>query len=179
MSRSCPHCGAPDYGTPFCVSCQRPFVRDAVAPPAAAVPDAVAPAALVPAGFFRRFFAFALDWIILSVLADLLSFAYRLGTGSSEGMMSLNASLILSFVIFLLYFTLLTGEGGQTLGKMVLGIRVVAEEGTPVRMSRALVRTLSYILSSFLFCLGFLWALWDKRKQAWHDKVAGTIVIRV
>jgi len=86
----------------------------------------------------------------------------------------------LSTVLFLLYFTLFTGEGGQTLGKMVLGIRVQRVNGSPVGYGRALVRTLGYIVSFFFSTfLGFLWVLWDKKKQAWHDKIAGTEVVKV
>ena len=131
------------------------------------------------AGFFRRLGAFAVDWIALSILADIVRFAYSTGGASNGDMMNLDGAMLLSAVLFLLYFTLLTGEGGQTLGKIILGIRVVRTDGSPVTYSHAFLRSLGYGVSTFFFTfLGFLWAAWDRRKQAWHDKIAGTIVIR-
>jgi uncharacterized RDD family membrane protein YckC len=132
-----------------------------------------------PAGFFRRLFAFILDWIILSIMADIVRSAYKFGGGSRGDMMSVDAAMGLSAVLFFLYFTLLTAEGGQTLGKKVMGIRVVRTDGTNLSYTRAFARNFGYIISSLFFCLGFLWALWDRKKQAWHDKIAGTVVVRL
>ena len=180
-TRVCSFCGAPDFGTPFCVSCQRPFDRSTSSRQAGAVGGFTEPVALddTPlAGFFRRFFAFTLDWIILSILADIVRFAYRFGGGSQGDMISVDAAIVLSAILFFLYFTLLTAESGQTLGKMVMGVRVVRTDGTNLSHTRAFVRSFGYILSSAIFWLGFLWALWDRRKQTWHDKIADTMVVR-
>ncbi|UCF87994.1 MAG: RDD family protein, partial [bacterium] len=99
---------------------------------------------------------------------------------ADPGMAQMNAALGFSAALFILYFTLLTGEGGQTLGKMLLGIRVVAENGSRVGYGRSLLRAIAYIVSFFFGTfLGFLWALWDRKNQAWHDKIAGTIVVKV
>lgn len=181
-TRRCPHCDAPDYGSPFCVSCQKPFVREepgAVAGFTEPVASPVAIEGIQLAGFFRRLGAFAVDWIALSILADIVRFAYTSG-GAAEGeMMNLDAGMLLSAMLFLLYFTLFTGEGGQTLGKKVLGIKVVRTDGSPITYSRSLLRACGYGVSTFFFTfLGFLWAGWDRRKQGWHDKIAGTVVIR-
>lgn len=180
MSRSCPSCGAPDYGTPFCVSCQRPMSPVDSAAVAAAEVRAVQQPEIVKTGFFRRFAAFFIDWILLSVIADIVRFAYQFGSGTEPGMLHLNIAMSLSGVLFILYFTLLTGEGGQTLGKMLLGIRVIMEDGSRIGYGRSFIRSLGYIVSIFFGSfLGFLWALWDRKNQTWHDKIAGTIVIRV
>jgi uncharacterized RDD family membrane protein YckC len=138
------------------------------------------PQEIVLAGFSRRLGAIVVDWIALSILADIVSFAYRSGGKGKGEMMSLDASMILSAVLILLYFTLFTGEGGQTLGKKILGIKVVRTDGSPVTYGRAFLRAFGYGISVFFFTfLGFLWAAWDSKKQAWHDKIAGTIVVRV
>ena len=71
--------------------------------------------------------------------------------------MSLDLSLILSAILFVLYFTLLTGEGGQTLGKKVLGIRVLAADGSDIGFGRALLRTLGYFISVFFFTFLVEW----------------------
>ena len=180
MNRSCPSCGATDYGTPFCVSCQRPMDRA----PAVTLGAAEAPASVqgpvVKAGFLRRFAALALDMLTLSIIADIVRFAYRVGSGTDLGMAHMDVAMGLSAALFIIYFTLMTGEGGQTLGKMLLGIKVQASDGSPVGYGRALIRTIGYIVSFFFMTfLGFLWALWDKNNQTWHDKIAGTVVVKI
>jgi len=79
----------------------------------------------------------------------------------------------------LLYHSLLVGRTGQTLGKKALGLRVVdATTGVPIGTGRALGR---YLFASFIsgnICaLGYLWAIWDGRKQTWHDKVVSSVVV--
>jgi uncharacterized RDD family membrane protein YckC len=86
----------------------------------------------------------------------------------------------ISIVLIILYFTLLTGDAGQTLAKSLLGIRVVRTDGTNVSYGRAFARSLGYFLSIFFGTfLGFIWVLWDRKNQTWHDKIAGTVVIRI
>jgi len=180
-TRTCPTCGAPDYGSPFCVSCQRPFPRPgpgAAVPPGITGPAADVPA-IRPAGFFRRAFAFFIDWLLLSVVGDILHVVYSVGSGKGEAAMNFNTLLVISTVIALLYFTFFIGDGGQTLGKKLVGIRVILTDGKSVSYDRAFTRSLGYFLSAFFGTfLGFLWALWDRRNQTWHDKIAGTIVVR-
>jgi uncharacterized RDD family membrane protein YckC len=180
MSRSCPSCGAIDYGTPFCVSCQKPLSRSSAASLGTDGLPSLQPQISIKAGFFRRFAALAIDWLTLSVIADILSFAYRIGRGFEPREIHLDIAMGLSVVLIMLYFTLLTGEGGQTLGKMLLGIKVQCTDGSRAGYGRAFIRTLGYIVSFFFMTfLGFLWALWDRNKQAWHDKIAGTEVVKV
>jgi uncharacterized RDD family membrane protein YckC len=180
MSRTCPSCGASNYGTIFCTSCQKPMAGSLSTPSGMIGAQFTPEPPETKAGFFRRFAALALDWLILSVIADIVRFAYRLGIDADSGMLHLDAAMGLSVVLFLLYFTLFTGEGGQTLGKMLLGIRVQNLDGSSLGYGRALVRALGYFISIFFMTfLGFLWALWDKNNQTWHDKIAGTEVIRV
>jgi len=180
MSRTCPSCGAPDYGISFCVSCQTSMSGN-LAVTLEAGPTHLPPeATVIRAGFFRRFTAFAIDWLTLSIIADIVRFTYRVGSGTDPGMGHLDVAIVLSSVLFILYFTLLTGEGGQTLGKMLLGIKVLGSNGAPIGYGRAFLRAMGYFISVFFMTfLGFLWALWDKKNQTWHDKIAGTEVIRI
>ena len=180
MNRTCPSCGAHDYGTNYCVSCKKPLYRSLATPSGTTRAQLIQEFPVVKAGFLRRFTAFAIDWMTLSVIADIVRFAYRFGSGNDPGMNHLDVGMGLSAVLFMLYFTLLTGEGGQTLGKMLLGIRVQSMDGSSVGYGRAFLRTLGYFVSIFFMTfLGFLWALWDRRNQTWHDKIAGTVVIRI
>jgi uncharacterized RDD family membrane protein YckC len=79
-------------------------------------------------------------------------------------------------VVFAIYcagfWTLL----GRTPGMMLLGLRVVTVDGARPRAGRSIVRALGYWLSSILL-LGFAWIAVDPRRQGFHDKLAGTLVI--
>jgi uncharacterized RDD family membrane protein YckC len=91
---------------------------------------------------------------------------------------------LLSPVATLAYFVLQHGSRrGQTLGDRAFGIAVRnAADGGRLTYGQAFGRTFMTMLFSGLWFLGgfadFLWPLWDRRKQAWHDKVAATIVVR-
>lgn len=66
-----------------------------------------------------------------------------------------------------------------TPGKMVIGARIVdAKTGGPPSTGQLIGRYLGYFVSTFPFCLGLIWVGLDRRKQGWHDKLAGTVVIR-
>ena len=66
-----------------------------------------------------------------------------------------------------------------TPGKMIVSAKIVdaATLGEP-STGQLIVRYVGYFISSLVFCLGFLWIAFDKRKQGWHDKMASTVVIR-
>jgi uncharacterized RDD family membrane protein YckC len=70
------------------------------------------------------------------------------------------------------------GPDGQTMGKRAAGIRVIdAAGGGPIGTGRALVRAIGRYVSFPPFMLGYLWMLWDRDHQTWHDKLADTVVI--
>ena len=83
------------------------------------------------------------------------------------------------------YFVLCYTVGGQTLGKKALGMRVVRiADNHPPRLGWSILRYFVFGLEMFLAIflvglIGLLWPFWDDQKQALHDKVAGTIVVRV
>jgi uncharacterized RDD family membrane protein YckC len=147
------------------------------APPgyAPAVPAGEMQAASGPSGprsgFWRRFAAALLDGILLGivqaiigVLIDSPGAVYALSTVISYGY----------------YIALEGGPRGQTLGKMALGIRVIDfTAGGPIGYPRALVRQLVKIVSGLVLLLGYLWMIWDKEKQTWHDKAANSVVVPV
>lgn len=66
---------------------------------------------------------------------------------------------------------------GWTLGKRAVGIRVVDGNGRPPGVWRGLVRAAGQQVSEFAFGAGYLWAVWDRRRQTWHDRAAGTFVV--
>ena len=65
----------------------------------------------------------------------------------------------------------------QTVGKALMGLRVLGQDGRRLTFSQALIRALSYYISGLALFIGFLWVLVDDRRQAWHDKLARTLVV--
>jgi uncharacterized RDD family membrane protein YckC len=62
---------------------------------------------------------------------------------------------------------------------MLLGLRIVdAEDGSAPGMRALVLRYLGYLVAALPLCLGYLWMLWDPRRQGWHDKMARTVVVR-
>lgn len=121
------------------------------------------------AGFWKRFAAALIDGLLLGVVNIVLVAA--LG----------NAGSALSVGLGLVYYAVLEGgTTGQTLGKRALGIRVISfDTGGPIGYGRALIRYLGRIISTLILFLGYLWMLWDREKQTWHDKMAGSVVVPV
>src|SRR5262245_36947540 len=122
------------------------------------------------AGFWRRFAGAFIDGIVLGIVSGILRGI--LGTGAGSG---------IGFVISAAYFTAFIGaERGQTLGQMALGIRVLGlDNGASIGYGRAFLRWLVSLISGLVFLLGYLWMLWDKEKQCWHDKAANDVVVPV
>ncbi len=75
------------------------------------------------------------------------------------------------------YLVLCWGIGGQTVGKRLLGIRVVSADGRPPSLLLGLKRFIGYVIACIPFHLGLLPILWHPRRQGWHDTIAGSIVV--
>lgn len=85
---------------------------------------------------------------------------------------------VLQFVSAMIAFTSFWLYKAATPGKMLLKMRVVdAKTLQPIAKWQAVLRFLGYIPSVFCVMLGVFWILWDSRRQAWHDKLARTVVI--
>jgi uncharacterized RDD family membrane protein YckC len=148
------------------------------------------------AGFWRRLVAFMIDstivTIIFIVLCVIAGLAFFFGAMSADNNTWLNnlanpkgfSSILLATMVFYVaintaYFTYFHGVTGRTPGKMLLGLQVYCADGTEVTFGIAFLRAIGYLVSSLLgtIPLGFIWAAFDPKKQAWHDKIAGTVVI--
>ena len=79
---------------------------------------------------------------------------------------------------FLVFALPLRVWGGQTVGKKILGIKVVDNLGSALSWGQCVVRPILYLLS-MVGLLGFLWSLWDREKRCWHDFMAHTHVVRL
>lgn len=132
------------------------------------------------AGFGQRLEAWLIDYML-----SLLGAVITIWVGSllvpymSLTALSLTGLGGMSLVFFFNHMALGTLTG-QTVGKIILAIRVVSVDSRPVEWSRMLGRcTLGYLLSAVPFGLGFIWVLWDSDQQAWHDKIFSTYVVRM
>jgi len=142
------------------------------------------------AGFWIRVCAYVTDAIVIQVVIWLLlsvaMAGYSLG---SSGTLSRGAfgeiyqsqwgSIAgMDILAKLAYYTLFLGRSGRTPGKKLFGLRVIRTDGGPVTHGQALIRTIGYYINMFTLWIGFLWVAFDRRKQGFHDKIAGTLEIR-
>ena len=131
-------------------------------------------------GFWMRVFASIIDSLILVVFIGLIAFAVygmqyvRL---SSEGK-TLMFDLLVQGLLPALAVIVFWRYRGATPGKMLISAKIVDAEtlGTP-STGQLIGRYFAYIVSC-IFMLGFIWIAFDRRKQGWHDKLAGTVVIQ-
>jgi uncharacterized RDD family membrane protein YckC len=123
------------------------------------------------ATFGQRLGAYLIDIVLVNIVTFVLSSFIR---GNS-------AAFFASLMIGLGYFAVFEGSAsGQTVGKRLLGIRVVDfEAGIPITYGRAFARNIMRFVSGLVFGLGYLWMLWDRDHQTWHDKIALTTVVPV
>lgn len=148
----------------FCAGCgaQMPISAE----PAAGPEPAQAEVLGQYMGFWIRFAAWVIDWIILIVVSIFLA------------VVTSAASVYVQWLINILYFVLFNGLKGQTPGKMAVGIKVINWQGDVPGVGRASVRFIAEIVSFVVVFLGLIWIAFDSRKQGWHDKMAGTFVVK-
>lgn len=141
------------------------------------------------ANFFSRFMAYIIDNVIIGIVAWIItlvvsSLATALFVDSNStfggifsGVMFITAFVYLAFAFF--YFGYFWADNGQSLGMRLLNIKVVRRtQGEEVSLVRGGLRgTFGYWISSFIFGLGFLWALFDADGETWHDKIFDTRVV--
>ena len=129
------------------------------------------------AGFWQRAAAFLIDWLIvvvISVPVIVLAFgAEYFSLEPATRAWDLVTALVLGAAVIGFWRTC-----GATPGKLAMNIRIVdARTGELPSTGRLVVRLLCYFVSAAALYLGFFWIAIDRRKQGWHDKIAGTVVI--
>lgn len=186
---------------PPIVSAAGPVAATQSAPAATATPSTASPVNIGNyASFGRRLVAMLLDGFILGAISAIIIFIFSLisvpfllqstpnmsnpstsvsAMGAMAGIFVLQIALQLIVEIgYLVYFI---GAKGQTPGKMALGIKVIkVDTGSVPGFGGAFLReVIGKLVSSLVFMLGYFWMLWDGKKQTWHDKIAGTVVVRI
>lgn len=132
--------------------------------------------------FWPRVGATLIDMLIITLVTyPLLYLAYGQAyfTVHSEQVVRGPADFAISFVLPFVGIVLFWLKKQATPGKMVVAARVVdAKTGKTLSVGQAVGRYLGYIVASIPFGLGLLWVAFDRKKQGWHDKMAGTVVVR-
>lgn len=138
------------------------------------------------AGVVRRWAASVLDGLIIAAVGAILGIPLGIFQGitaqqNQAGLLLMQRVINTTYVLIAVgYYIYFIGKKGQTLGKMALGIKVIKEStGAPPGYARAFLREfVGKFLSGIVFGLGYFWAIWDVKKQAWHDKIASTLVVK-
>jgi uncharacterized RDD family membrane protein YckC len=131
------------------------------------------------AGFWIRVAAYLIDGVVLYAVMFILMipFGISLTDPSTFDTSSMAILYVLIFVLWIGYFIGMESSSKQaTLGKMAVGIKVGKENGERISVGTAAARFFSKILSGLILYIGYMMAGWDKKKQALHDKIAGTYV---
>ncbi len=207
----CQQCGTPaSPGAKYCESCGAKLIAERAqqapphvtaqpqppsAPPYAPAPTFQAPSAAASPyqGVAIRFVAIFIDTIIIAVISGILTFPLQTpivtvtiteGTPSFASTPNPLAWLSggVSLLIFLLYFILLEGSYGQTVGKMVVKIKVVRDNGAKIEYADAAVRNILRVIDAIPFFIPYLLGailIWTSdMKQRVGDRAASTVVVK-
>ena len=137
-------------------------------------------AATTYGGFWIRFVAIFIDGLIVGVPLGIVLSIISAATNSSSSNPSPTFVVfeLIAFLIEAAYFVCFWSTG-STLGMRIFKLRVVdANTGQPIGVGRAVLRYVGYIISAVVCYIGLIWAAFDSRKQGWHDKIAGTVVLQ-
>jgi uncharacterized RDD family membrane protein YckC len=138
----------------------------------------------VRAGFVSRLLAFLIDIAaastlvvlthgVMGVVAD-FAILGRLGFVARAITVTERVS---EAAVAIAYFPVAWGLSGQSIGKGILGLRIVREDGEPPGWGQCVARLGGYWLSTVPLFAGFLWIIVDPLREGWHDKLAGTAVV--
>ena len=129
------------------------------------------------AGFWRRFAAWIIDYLVLGVAGFVVGFVWGLVAGDDDS--SLIVLQLVVTVASFLYFAFMESSTSQaTVGKMALGIKVTDLNGNRISFGRALGRTFAKILSGLIILIGYIMAAFTAKKQGLHDMIASTLVVK-
>ena len=123
------------------------------------------------AGFWIRTFAYIIDGIGVGIVSSAISSIVIRDSTASSGL-----NLLLGLAYFAYFWS---GQGGgQTLGMRVFNLKVIRTDGSALTITQALIRYIGLFVSFVCLFIGVIWVAFDADKQGWHDKIAGTYVIR-
>ncbi|QPR36657.1 RDD family protein [Delftia acidovorans] len=131
-------------------------------------------------GFWARTGAALIDTVILLVLMlPALISIYGWEYLEPEKLLHGPADFVITWVLPAIAVVIFWIKKQATPGKMLIAARIVdAQTGADMSTRQAIIRYLAYFVSIIPLCLGLIWVAFDPRKQGWHDKIAGTVVVR-
>jgi uncharacterized RDD family membrane protein YckC len=164
----CPECGAPAADTnKFCTTCGRVLAAEG---------GATQVAIGEMARFWPRAFAFAIDGLAVVLICALLRGLLQVPLASSAARQEFFWLVVL---VLLIYKAAMESSPRQaSLGKLAFDLRVTSLGGERISFLRALARNVALPLSAIILCAGFVMAAFTARRQALHDLIAGTLVVR-
>lgn len=158
--------GSGSAGVAAAAPIDAPAIPVVPAPPPVAVPATTLPRA----GFWIRTGALLIDLILIGVVViSLIEMLPRFARPNGPQPL---------LIAMALYAAMMWKMKGTTIGGIVCGLKVIRVDGRPIDWATAWVRALSCFLSMIVAGLGFIWVVIDDDKQSWHDKIAGTTVVR-
>lgn len=184
-TRLCAACAVPYNGIDYCESCApADAVRTEFDEDYERVP-VLNTAVAERASFESRLGALFVDALLIAISGGVLALFFWLFTTSLDFILTPKYTPSAYYLYRLLYvigipayFAIATAMTGQTVGKQLTGIIVLEPDGHILSLQRSVIRALAAILSAIPFGLGFLWAIWDKDKETWHDKLSRTRVFQ-
>ena len=132
------------------------------------------------AGFWIRLWASAIDSVLVGVIIwPVLTLIYGREYWSSDKLIQGPVDILVSLVLPAIAIVVFWISRQATPGKMAISARIVdAKTGGPPTSAQLVGRYLGYYVSMLPLFLGMIWVAFDPRKQGWHDKLAGTVVVR-
>ena len=190
-SDRCENCGRPltaeerAFGVRLCPQCAEIRAEPPPPPPTEGAPPARANEL---GDFWGRFIAYFIDSFVVNGAALAAGFGIAFGSaliaaalGASDNDVETAATTVFVIVVAVIAigYVWLGHAHGQTLGKRAMGLGVISKaDGRRLGLRRGFVRLIVQSLGALPFYLGWLWSIWDGDKQAWHDKAAGSLVVR-
>ena len=133
-------------------------------------------------GFWIRFVAAIIDWVILFVTGMVVQMPFARMLQSrriEETLMALGFVYLIDMAIGATYEGVFVSRFGATPGKMALDLKVVRPDGGPISLGRAVGRYFAKIVSGIILAIGYIIAGFDDQKRALHDRICDTRVIYV
>lgn len=127
------------------------------------------------AGVGYRFLAYWVDVILLRLVAYFLHLLPFNNTLLNQRFDLIDLLISVVGIVYFLYFW---ATSGQTLGSKLVAVRVISENGGKLGWSGAIIRGVVFIISLIPLALGCFWAIWDSKKQTWHDKAVKAFVVK-
>ena len=139
---------------------------------------------IIVIGFGRRLTANLVDavfvFLITFFVASVVGFAGLLFKvlKANNNLPFYELMVVTGLITSVIYYVGFWVSSGQTIGKFITGIKVSKADGAKLSWGSAILRYIGYLISAVALSIGFLWLAFDKKRQGWHDKMAGPLVVR-